>query len=270
MNPLKSFKLKANIDKSNNIQVTIFFMSFDNDKKQGMKRMDLINGWNEITLSPASSARRYRLAIRIKGTGRIIFHHFIMSIYENTVLEKRNEFARKFGNTQDIYAKSIEKLIDGGFSDQQLMKLVQAKAGEKNILDDFYLTHFPQLKGKIITDEDIVPSTKGQTITIGNGNSNQPHFVKFPVDWQQNPKGDRNWNWRFQWLEWVVPLIEGDNKALETAGYVIADWYQSEVFTGEPAEFSWEDHSLARRFAVISQFIESYVTNPQTINISDW
>ncbi|HIB78243.1 MAG TPA: hypothetical protein EYO58_11685, partial [Flavobacteriales bacterium] len=49
LNPLKSFKLKANIDKSNNIQVTIFFMSFDNDKKQGMKRMDLINGWNEIT-----------------------------------------------------------------------------------------------------------------------------------------------------------------------------------------------------------------------------
>jgi hypothetical protein len=84
--------------------------------------------------------------------------------------------------------------------------------------------------------------------------------VMLPADptWTEDPLHDRNWSFRYHSLTTTVgPLLAagtstGDQRYLDRAAFLLADWVADNPRDAPPAPMSWNDHSTALRAIVIS------------------
>ena len=90
-------------------------------------------------------------------------------------------------------------------------------------------------------------------------------IYKIPYDlkWNENPPGDPSWNWRLNCLVMVGVLLRAyeitkDYKYLDRAKVLVLDWIDDNypIWGLPPSEFSWYDHSVVFRMAVLVYFSE--------------
>lgn len=74
-----------------------------------------------------------------------------------------------------------------------------------------------------------------------------------PVDWSQDPHGNRSWRYELHTLKWLKPLLlkhaeDGDLACLSAARDILLDWAAAHLEpTAEVSEFGWYDMAVGLR-----------------------
>jgi len=93
-------------------------------------------------------------------------------------------------------------------------------------------------------------------------------ITEYPINWDMDPFNDRNWQWYFQYLFWVKNQYINNNEInLNIAAYFINDWVNSQLYCNRPSSFTFEDHSLAKRFEVLHEFVSTYIDSNEILDI---
>lgn len=81
-------------------------------------------------------------------------------------------------------------------------------------------------------------------------------------DWEQNPLGNRSWQWRLNWLSFLSYLTAyhravGDDAVLDMGKAAIESWLDNylETDVSYPFEFIWHDHATALRAEQLVLFV---------------
>jgi hypothetical protein len=93
---------------------------------------------------------------------------------------------------------------------------------------------------------------------LANRYTFSPHpTVRLPADpaWDENPLRDRNWEAQYHSLRYLWTLTSawsqtGDDRYLDRALWLAADWYQDNDKSDPPSSWSWSNHPTAFRAMV--------------------
>lgn len=85
--------------------------------------------------------------------------------------------------------------------------------------------------------------------------------IDSPIDWGQNPSNDRNWHFKVNALDMVLPhfqlyQITGETEHVASALKVIEDWIDYNLIDGHPNKFKWYDMGSGLRGCLLAKAIE--------------
>ena len=132
------------------------------------------------------------------------------------------------------------------------------------------------IKQSTHSEERIAAARDGSFVVAGGF---PPTELVPPVDWTQDPYGDRNWTGNLHSLGWLDQILteyarEGDTGALEQARDLVLDWVSSNPL-GQPgtAAMAWSDHAGHRAgylgYVMRAAACESLLSDSQAAELID-
>ena len=256
LSPKTKYKIKIIGKKDRNVEVKFWIIMYD--KKEKIQQISKKFDFNKsFIIQTNSKSIFYRVALRFAGTGKIVIKNIILE----DITKKKN----------DIFYYKLRNLINNDFSNDSLFSLLKNKPKSNDTLSILH-SFFPKLKDrKIINTGRLDKKLFDLFINKNNVPLNvsikgyDKYNLKLPINWNLDPYNNRSWKWNFQYLGWTKNYCKNQ---LDVCGYIISDWFKNELFREVPLEFTWEDHSLAKRLDVVTIFLKNYINNNNTLDIN--
>lgn len=89
-----------------------------------------------------------------------------------------------------------------------------------------------------------------------------------PINWSENPNNDRNWQFKINAWDMLVPFLsdyqsEQNNNSLDIAESVMLDWIHSNLVENKPNAFKWHDMATGLRAVQLGFLLHERLSQSQ-------